>query len=259
MGPLAIEGDEFAGIDAIEARWMFTGFDYLQAVYAPGTSSEEARYALRFHGVVHDTDVSVLAGVFEEALAVGGDLAGNLGGAAWRIEAIYTDPEQEIWPVGEPAPREPDRFWQAIFSLDYTVSVGNGLYLLIEHLYDGNALGFGRGKAGALLPFFETSGDALLGPVVPASPALFGGSRVISLAKHTTGLQAGSDVTSALRGDFLVLFDWEGASAAFVPTLAYTGWNALELRAGAEFFAGAHDSQFGPQQAIVFAVLEWFF
>jgi hypothetical protein len=41
--------------------------------------------------------------------------------------------------------------------------------------------------------------------------------------------------------------------------LSYRGWNALELRFGAQLFAGRARSQFGSQQALAFAVLEWFF
>lgn len=253
--PLAIEGDEFAGVDAIEARWMFSGFDYLEAVYAPGTSSAQARYALRAHAVIRNTDVSLLAGVFEEAFAAGGDLAGNLRGAAWRVEAIWTDPTQEVWMLGDPAPSELGKFWQAVFSIDTTLDVWNGIYLLAEHLYDGNALGFGSGVAGPLLPFF---GDGPSGPTLHG-PARFAGSRVVSLARHTTGLQLGVDLTPALRADLLALIDWGGGSTAIAPAFSFSGWNALELRIGAQLFAGPRRSQFGSQQAVGFAIVEWFF
>ena len=224
-------------------------------MYAPGTRSEEARYALRFHGVVRNTDVSLLAGVFERAFAAGGDLSGNLGGAAWRVEAIWTDPSRDVWPIGAAAPRELAQFWQAVLSAEYSLDWWNGIDVLAEHLYDGNALGFGRGRAGALLPFFRSTSTG----VAPVTAARFGGSRVVSLAKHTTGLQAGTDLTPALRGDLLVLYDWSAASAAFAPVLSYTGWNALELRLGAQIFAGRRRSQFGSQQALGFAIVEWFF
>jgi hypothetical protein len=159
----------------------------------------------------------------------------------------------------DPAPSELPQFWQIVLSIDTTLDIGPGLYVLAEHLYDGNALGFGGGKAGPLLPLFGASGD----PANPV-PALhgrerFAGSRVVSLAKHTTGVQLGADVTAALRLDLLVLFDWNGRSAAFAPTVSYSGWNALELRIGAQLFAGPRLSQFGDQQATGFAVVEWFF
>ena len=258
IGPLAIEGDEFAGIDAVEVRWMWSGFDYLQLVAAPGDRARDSRYALRAHGVVAGRDVSFVAGFFERAFAVGADFAGNLGDAAWRMEAVWTDPARGVWLLGAPQPRELDEFWQVVFSIDTTIDWRGGLYVLAEHLYDGNALGFGRGRAGALLPLFGASGDPLL-PVRPHGSERFAGSRVISLARHTTGLQAGLDVTPALRADLLLLYDWSGASAAIAPVASYTGFNALEVRVGAQLFVGPRRSQFGAQQAIGFAVVEWFF
>lgn len=259
IGPLAIEGDEFAGIDAVEVRWMWSGFSYLQLVAAPGDHARESRYAVRAHGVAFDKDVSFVAGFFEKAFAVGADLAGNVGDAAWRFEAIWTDPARAVWLLGEPAPRELREFWQVVASIDTTLDIGAGLYVLAEHLYDGNALGFGRGRAGPLLPLFGTAFPPAAPLPVPHGRERFAGSRVISLAKHTTGLQAGTDVTPALRADLLVLYDWNGSSAAFVPIVAYTGWNALELRVGAQLFAGPRRSQYGTQQATGFAVIEWFF
>ena len=230
----------------------------MQAVAAPGDRTRDGRYALRLHGMLRDTDFSLLAGSFERALAIGGDLSGNLGGAAWRVEAIWTDPTRDVWFIDELAPREPRRFWQAVFSVDGTLDLGPGIYLLAEHLYDGNALGFGRGRAGIWLPLFGATGDPLA-PVAPHGPERHAGSRVISLAKHTSGLQIGADVTAALRADLLVLYDWNGASAAFAQVVSYGGWNALELRFGAQLFAGRGHSQFGSQQALAFAVIEWFF
>ncbi len=161
--------------------------------------------------------------------------------------------------IGEAAPRELPEFWQIVFSIDTTLDLGSGLYVLAEHLYDGNALGFGHGRAGALLPLF----GAMRGPLEPAPTPhgreRFAGSRVISLATHTTGVQLGADLTAALRADLLVLYDWNGKSAAFAPMFSFTGWNSLELRIGAQGFAGPRRSQFGAQQATAFAVVEWFF
>jgi hypothetical protein len=260
IGPLAIEGDEFAGIDAVEARWMFNGFNYVQVVAAPADHAREARYALRAHGVLRGNDVSYVVGWFEQAFAAGADFAGTVGGAAWRVEAIWTDPTRKVWFLDDPEPRELSDFWQAVFSVDYTIDVGAGLYLLAEHLYDGNALGFGRGRAGALLPFFGAAAVPGASPVpAPHGSERWAGSRVISLAKHTTGLQIGTDLTTALRADLLVLYDWNGSSAAFAPILSYNGWNTIELRIGAQLFAGPRRSQFGPQEPVGFAIVEWFF
>ncbi len=265
IGPLALEGDQSAGIDAVEARWLLSDFDYLQLVYAPGTRSDDARYALRFDGVLRDTDVGLMAGVFEEARTLGFDLAGNLGDAAWRVEAVYTDPERDVREIGWEAPRELDRFWQAVVSLDYNFDVGNGIYTLVEHLYDGNALGFGEGRAGTLLPLFEAMPGPVgplgpTGPVVrPVSAARFGGSGVVSNARHQTGLQVGTDIVTAVNANLLVIHDWNGHSTAVFPSVAFTGLNDAEITVGAQLFGGGRRSQFGDAQALVYVLVEVFF
>ncbi len=263
--PLAIEADETPGIDAVDARWRFSGLDSIQLVYAPATRSADARAALRYHGVVRDVDVSLVAGSFEEARVLGFDLAANAGDAAVRLEAAWTDPERDVWRVGDPAPRERDPFWQVVVSADINFDVGRGLYVLVEHLYNGNALGFGEGRAGALLPFFEATAD--VPPALPgagpgvrtASAAIFAGSQVVTGSRQTTGLQLSTDLTLALRGELLALYDWEGSSVAFFPSLAYTGWNAVELTAGVQLFAGPRRSDYGDREPLLFVLAEVFF
>lgn len=259
IGPLAIEADQSVGVDAVEARWLLSDFDSLQVVYAPGNRSDDARYALRFDGVLHDTDVGVMAGVFEQAPTFGAELAGNLGDAAWRVEAVYTNPQRDVWEIGWAAPRELDRFWQVVVSLDTNFDVGNGVYVLVEHLYDGNALGFGEGEAGALLPLFEAAPGPGAPVVQPVSANRFGGSGVVSNARHMTGLQLSSDLTSSVNGGLLALYDWNGGSAAFFPSLSFTGLNAAEITLGAQLFVGPKRSQFGEAQALVFLLVEYFF
>ncbi|MAE94822.1 MAG: hypothetical protein CL910_09195 [Deltaproteobacteria bacterium] len=263
--PLAVEGDQSPGIDALDLRWLLDGFDQIQLVYAPGTSHETARYAARYQGVIRDVDVGVMAGIFEQARTAGIDLAGNLGDAAWRLEAVFTDPEQRVWLLDDPEPRERDPFWQVLVSLDYNFDIGDGLYVLVEHLYDGNALGFGEGRAGSLLPLFGASDEgpealAGAGPfVAPIPAARFAGSAVVSNARHQTGLQIGTDLSSALRGDLVVLYDWNGESVAFFPSVAFTGLNSAEITIGAQIFAGGRRSQFGEQEPMVYLLAEYFF
>jgi hypothetical protein len=265
--PLAIEPDQSPGVDSIDVRWMWSGFTYLQAVYAPETSRDDAKYALRLHGVLRDVDYSVMAGVFEEARTVGLDLATNLGDAAFRLEAVYTDPRRDVWRIGAPRPGELSAFWQIDVSLDHNFDVGSGLYVLLEHLWNDNARGFGRGRAAALLPFFETTATPPPGApaipgalfVEPASRAILGGSRVVTSARHTTGLNLSYELSTALRGDLLLLYDWNGGSAAFAPRVVFDGWSFLELTLGAQLFSGRRRSQYGDQEAIFFLIGEVFF
>jgi hypothetical protein len=59
-----------------------------------------------------------------------------------------------------------------------------------------------------------------------------GGSRVVTLARHQTGAMLGYDLTPTLRGDLLVIYDWNGHSSAIAPQLRYTPRGDLEVALG---------------------------
>jgi hypothetical protein len=264
--PLALEADQSPGVDAATLRWRFSGFSFLELVLAPLRDPEDGSYAARLHGVLHDVDYSLVAGVFEQAPTVGFDLAGNLGEAAARLEVVWSDPTRKVWRFDTPAPRELPAFWQVVASVDHLFDLGTGLYVLLEHLYNGNALGFGRGRAGPLLGFFEetrvppVSDPPLPGPYwKQGNQDLFGGSRVVSFAEQQTGLQLGYDLTGELRGELLLLYDWDGSSAAFFPAFHYSPLDWLELSLGAQLFTGPKRSQFGDLEPLGFLLVEAFF
>lgn len=259
IGPLAIEADQSRGVDAIKARWLFSGFTHLELVYAAGARGKDRSYAARLEAVLRDVDVGLVAGVFEQAPTLGFDLAANLGDAAGRLEVVWTDPERDVRPFGDTSEGELPAYWQLVASVDYNVDVGTGLYLLAEHLYNGNSLGFGRGRAGGFTGFFEEIDVGPLRVAVPGSSDLFGQSRVISQSQNLSGVQLGYDLTTDLRGDLLVLYDWRGESVSVFPSARYspTGW--LELTLGLQLFAGRRRSEFGQGETLGFALAEVFF
>lgn len=265
--PLALQPDQSAGVDAIDLHWRFSGFTYLEAVYAPERDADDSSYAMRLHGVSHDVDYSLMAGVFEQARTFGVDLAGNLGGAAARLEAVFTDPERKVWPIGDPGPSELDPFWQLVVSIDHLFDFGTGVYVLAEYLFNGNDLGFGSGRAGRLLPLFEATTDGPAG--VPAevegpfvgvtSDDRFGASRVITGSRHLTGLQLGYDLTPEVRTDLVSIVDWSGWSASFYPALHYAPLDWLEVTLGVQLFVGPRRSEYGGLDPLGFVLLEGFF
>jgi len=263
--PLAIEQDESEGIDSVVATWFASDAAALDAVYAPGDDGDDPSYALRLHGLVADTDYSLMAGVFDDANTFGATLERNLGDMAVHLEAVYADPDARYWPVGRPRPRNLSSFWQVVVSLDTNIDVGKGIYAVIEHLYNGNALGRGRGRAGSLLPLFESTMTPPAEPepplvyVQPISSDRFGGSRVVTLALHQTGAMLGYDLTEALRGDLMVIYDWNGHSSAIAPQLRYTPRGDLEVTLGLQIFTGRRASQYGQAENLAFLIVEYFF
>jgi hypothetical protein len=158
-----------------------------------------------------------------------------------------------------------------VVSLDTNIDVGKGIYALVEYLYNGNALGLGGGRAGSLLSLYEstTTPPAELPPalraifpgpyVQPVSSDRFGGSRVVSFARHQTGVMLGYDLTPTLRGDLLVIYDWDGHSSAVAPQFSYTPRGDLEVALGLQLFTGNPDSQYGQAENLVFLTVDYFF
>jgi len=256
--PLALEADQSMGVDAVLARWIANGFTSLEAIFAPARDRDDHSYALRLHGILHDVDYSLMAGVFEEAPTVGFDLAANLGDAAGRLEVVYAHPRREMWPVDSDQPYEIPDFWQVVVSADYLFDVGEGIYALAEYLYNGNALGFGYGKAGPLLPLFEQTRELDL-PIWLISADRFGGSRVVTRSRHLTGFELGYEFTPELRGDLLVIADWDGLSAAWFPKLLYSPLDWLELTLGVQLSHGRPYSEFGSAEHLVYLLADVFF
>lgn len=269
LPPLNLQPDVTQGIDSFDGRFNFDGFNYLQFVYAPGDRRQRERWAIRLHGVARNTDYSAMAGVFEGAPTFGIDLARNLFEGAIGVEAVFTSPRREVWKIGDAAAKELSDYWQVVASFDLNLDVGSGIHLLAEYLYNGNAFGFGSGRAGPLLPLFEATNvlpdAALAGLAIPApyaaagSRELFGSSRIITNAEHQLGFQIGTDLTPEMRVDFVTLVDLDGSSAAFFPNLRYSPLDPLELTLGVQFFAGPKRSQYGNSEPLVHLLADWFF
>jgi hypothetical protein len=256
IGPLAIEADQSAGIDSVDLVVDVGSSARLELVYAPARSIRDDRYAARFEATIWDTDLGLIGGLFQQNPTIGFDLARNVGDAAARVEVVWTDPERDVWRIGAASPSEPDAYWQVVLSIDNNFDIGEGLYVLVEHLYNGNALGFGRGRAGSLLPFFEQNAAGL--PVV-ASSAVFGGSQVVSSAEQQTGLQVGYDLTPETRAEMLTILDWNGASAIFFPSLRYSPTGSIDITAGFQAGVGPRRSQYGEAGVLGFLLVDFFF
>jgi hypothetical protein len=269
--PLAIEADQTAGVDAVLGRYLFSGFTWVELIYAPLDDSEDSAYAGRLHGVAFDADYSLMAGVFQEAIVAGGDFASNLGDAAVRLEAVYSVPDRSVWPVGAARPGELRSFWQVVASVDRNFDFGSGVYVLGEYLYNGNALGFGRGKAGPFLPLFEATGepppglpaelaDIIGGPfVTTTSGNRLGSSQVVSLGRHQTAVEVSYEFMPALHGELVTLYDWEGASVAVAPVVRYDPFGYLEITFGTQLFAGPSRSEYGSTEDLAFLIVEGFY
>ena len=251
--PLQIEGTQRIGQDALVARWKLAEELWTEVIWAPQRDADESRVAGRVEWIAQAWEGSLMLGRFERDYLIGGDFARNLGDAAMRLEASFTD----LAAGG--------RIWQAVASLDYTFPVGNGVYALIEHLYNENrGFDFGNQVLTALpaLPpqtleqrlklvesLIETPGFQVALDRFPTQRAL-----------HLTGFQFSYEMTSLISGSLLVLADWDGPSTAIFPALTYVPWDDVEVTLGTQLFVGPSDrSEFGDAANVVFLQLDLYF
>ena len=107
--------------------------------------------------------------------------------------------------------------------------------------------------------FFQESGEDPNRIAAPGTTDLFGQSRVITLGENLTGGQLGYDLTPEVNGSLLLIYDWEGESASFFPSLRYSPLDWLELTIGVQLFAGPRRSEFGERDTLGFLLAEVFF
>ncbi len=271
--PLAIEGDQRIGQDAVLGRLQFYDGLYVMGIWSPQDDPDEHRAAGRVEMVRPELDAALMAGRFGRDWVFGGDFARNVGGAALRGEATYTSVEGT------------DRdFWQVVLSIDYSAPIGSGVYLLAEHFYNENLVTPGDRELVALAQSFAVA-DAGPGcqpgtpplPGAPSPPPLTNPQtkcllntlanattpfldRFTTIARNQTGFQAGYDLTPLLRTNLLAIYDWNGASLAIFPVLSWSARDDLDVSGGFQFFLGRDDdTEYGGRANVVYVQLDFFF
>lgn len=239
--PLAIQGDQRIGVDAARLRVRLARELWAEGIWAPQDDPDDHRAAARIEIARTAVDAALTVGRFRRDWVIGADAAGNLGNAAYRLEVTYTNP------------REGDRFWQAVASLDYTFQLGAGLYALVEHLYNEN-----RVPATIPAPFPAGSFEVRLGRLASAQVPLL--DRITTIVRNQTGFQLGYEATPLLRADVLWIYDWHGPSAAVVPVVSWSARDDLVLSAGVQLFYGPGGrSEYGDAANLMFAQIDLFF
>ena len=233
--PLAIEGDQRIGQDSVVARWQAVDDVWAMGIWSPQDDLDQHRWVLRGEIVKPALDAALMVGAFERDWVVGMDFARNLGDAAIRGEATHTDP------------RQGDSFWQVVLSIDYTFPVGNGLYALVEHLWNENLL-----PSAAALPFTPSVAQIAFQQTSQLN-------RITTVSRNQTGFQLGYEWSPLLRTDLLWLYDYEGPSAAIFPSIGYSPRDDLELSISAQLFVGPDDTEYGDVSNLFFVRADLYF
>ena len=89
-------------------------------------------------------------------------------------------------------------------------------------------------------------------------PAL---DRITHVNEHQTGIQLSYEITPLLNGGALLLYDWKGASAAFVPSLSYSASTDIVVTLAGQVFVGRDggDTEYGDAPGLLILSLEAYF
>jgi hypothetical protein len=237
--PLAIQGDQRIGQDGARARVKLADRVWGEAMITRQSDPWITKSAVRIETLQPQLDGALMVGLFGEDYVFGADFARNLGEAALRGEATWT------------AADDRDDFLQAVLSLDYTFSIGNGLYGLVEHLYNENLV------PDLIPPSLLAGAGAVIQAIAVQQSILL--DRITTLDRNQTAIALGYELTPLVRADLLTIYDWSGTSTAIFPVLGVSLSDDLQLSLGAQFFVGASGSEYGDLTTLVFVQLDAYF
>ncbi len=236
--PLAVEGDQRVGVDALQARARVADDLWASVIVAPERHDQHPRSALRLDLSKQQVDGAVMVAKIDRDYLAGFDFATNVGAAALRGE--FT----ETWHFHGKATL------QAVLSLDYTFPIGTGLYGLVEHFYNQNVQN-PDSLAAALS--VDAGLEALAQRLVP--PPQFQ-----TISRNQTGFELGYDLTPLLRGNVLWIHDWNGPSEAWVPSLVWSVRSDLDLSAGVQLYGGSDGKgEYGGRPPLYFVRADVYF
>lgn len=241
--PLAIEGTQRIGEDAVRARLRVAKGAWAGFIWAPQDDPDDHKLAVRGEISRRDFDAAAMVARIGKDWVFGADFALNLGDAAGRAEATYTDLE-----LG-------GRVWQVVASVDYTFQVGDGLYALVEHFYNENRVRPGGVEALALLaPDVETGIDL----VASATQAFR--RRLTTIARDQTGFQLSYEFTPLWRGNLVWFYDWDGPSGAIAPALTWAPRSDLEFTFAGQLYIGRDGrSEYGDRPNVLILSADFYF
>ncbi len=217
ISPLQIEGDEREGVDAAQLSLRLPqGFGWA-LVYAPQDGFNRSTEATRISRMVHNFDVSAMAGRFGRDWMAGANFAGQWGGAGLRGELTYT------WRGAGSLAQGDALRWT--FGSDYAIN--NKWYVLGEYFYN-------QGQPTGVTP----------GQPPDASLLLRYTNEIFTFHRHFISAGARYSVTPLLTLETYTVVEPQGPSVFFMPIASYNLTANTDLSAGGQLFASSPTGEF---------------
>ncbi len=226
---LDFDYEEKPGTDAIRLQYYTGPASQLDFVYMPSKDKDKQMLAARWLTNLFEYDFNVMLGWQKEKQRFGFNWAGDLAGAGFRGELVYTRPHLHFFAPrltqqgnGYPPEKKIDTpYWTAILSFDYTFT--NSLYLHTEYLY--NELGVTQNSGLRQLEILQTG--------------------ELSPSRHSLFQEFACQINPLLRADIFVLYNPTDRSYISLPSLQYDMSDNWGLYFLAMFGNGKPLSEFG--------------
>jgi len=222
--PTSLEPDERIGVDGLLWDRPWGALGRISAVYAPQHRDADSSTAVRIKRYIIGIDTGLMVGDFAEATKAGFSGSGSVTGTGWRTEIVWSDPDAG------------NTYWQGVADLSWAFP--GGFNLAVEYFYNGQ-------------PEPQVGGD--LARLLSTQPVYSG--------RHYTGLLAWQDISAFWQYRVVAIRNADDASWVLYPRSTWTLPLEPEiyLTAGAQWFGGDDDSEYGRFDPVGLMELQWFF
>ena len=227
FAPTAIQRDYKLGEDMILAQAYFGRHDG-QAVILPRRDPSDgdidgtrSTYAGKLHVLNDDWESDLMVARNYDDDVLGAGIVGTLGGAAWRLNTVYTAVSKDY---------DRDNFLQVVANMDYAWTWGGkNIYGLLEYYYNG----LGR------------SGD--YGQALHSAYTLARLSRgdLFGLGRNYLAARLQIELHPLLRNDWTLIVNLDDPSLLLQPQWSWDVATDLQLIVGITWHEGRHGTEYG--------------
>lgn len=227
FAPTTVLRDYKAGDDMAHLQ-IPLGAGEAQFLYLPrrdrqtgDVAEDQTSYASKWHFPVAGMEIDFMAARHFSDHLIGAGATGYLGGAAWRFDSLYTFLDKDDEPVG---------FWQIVANMDYAWGwFGKNIYGLIEYYYNG--LGYTD-------DYHKALADSVLLDRLSRG-------ELFTLGRHYLAGQLQIELHPLLQSHWSVIVNLADSSSIFQPQLMWDVALNWQLIAGATFYSGSDDTEYG--------------